>query len=202
MEDNKTITYYNEHAEEFIENTWKADMSEVYGRFLKYMEPGAHILDAGCGSGRDSYWFMQKGYQVTAADASESMCKAAERLTGQQVVQFRFEDMDYQEAFDGIWACASLLHVKRDKLPEIIGKMMTALREGGVLYASWKYGISERWSDNRYFCDLTQEELSQILSQQGGYVLEECWITEDVRVEHKSEKWLNAIIRKSNRRIE
>ena len=51
MEDSKTITYYNEHAEEFIENTWKADMSEVYGRFLKYMEPGAHILDAGCGSG-------------------------------------------------------------------------------------------------------------------------------------------------------
>ena len=196
MEDKITVSYYNENAREFIKNTWDADMSEVYSHFLKYIQPGGHILDAGCGSGRDSFWFLQRGYQVTAADASEEMCRAAEKLIRQPVLQRSFKNMNFQGEFDGIWACASLLHVKKEDLPEILKKMMNALKSGGVLYASWKYGTSERTSGGRYFCDLTREELLRLLSEQEKYRVEDCWITEDARADH-NEKWLNAVIRRN-----
>ena len=121
---------------------------------------------------------------------------AAEKRIGQPVLQLCFEEMNFHGEFDGVWACASLLHVKKENLPNIITKLMAALKYGGVLYASWKYGTSERRSGGRYFCDLTEERVSGLLTEQDEYVLQECWITEDVRAEHKFEKWLNAIIRK------
>ena len=106
-----TIAFYDE---QYAESTVHLNMQKFYDRFEKYLPEGASVLDAGCGSGRDSKHFMERGYTVTAFDASETMCECASKLTGQEVRKLTFQEMDYHDCFDGIWACASLLHVQKN----------------------------------------------------------------------------------------
>ena len=144
---NRTIEYYNTHADRYSEVTRNADMSDIYKRFEEHLKPGSRILDLGCGSGRDSKYFLDKGYKVVSLDASEAMCRKTQELTGKAAVHMRIEDMNYENEFDAVWACASLLHVAKSDMHKILEKAMKALRVGGVLYASWKYGKSERTRD-------------------------------------------------------
>ena len=139
-----TRSYYDAHAKEYAELTVKADMSPAYDRFLAYLPAGAGILDAGCGSGRDSLCFIKKGYDVTMLDASAGMCRCAEALTGRRALCMKFDEIEFADRFDGIWACASLLHVSEKELESVLTKFYRALRAGGVLYASWKYGETDR----------------------------------------------------------
>ncbi|HBP24989.1 MAG TPA: SAM-dependent methyltransferase, partial [Oribacterium sp.] len=141
---NKTITYYDDPRNAYADLTVHADMSAIYARFQKYLTPGAAVLDAGCGSGRDSLHFMKMGYAVTAIDASKEMCAYASKLLQQDVRQLTFQELDYKEDFSGIWACASLLHVPERQQAEVLQRLIHALTPGGVLYASWKYGETER----------------------------------------------------------
>lgn len=108
-----TIEFYNKYAEEFYNATVSANMSETCNKFLKHVAPGGKILDAGCGSGRDSLYFIKRGYEVVSFDASEEMVRLSGELTGQQTLLMKFEDIDFKDEFDGIWACASLLHVPK-----------------------------------------------------------------------------------------
>ena len=140
----RTLSYYDENASAFCEGTRNADMSEMRGRFLQYLKPGTLILDVGCGSGRDSKFFMESGYRVVALDGSKEMCRQASAYLGQEVQCRRFEEIDEKEVYDGIWACASLLHVPYELLSKVIAKLITALVDGGGLYASFKYGEEER----------------------------------------------------------
>ncbi|MFR5028579.1 MAG: class I SAM-dependent methyltransferase [Coprococcus sp.] len=110
---NRTIEYYNTHADRYSEVTRNADMSDIYKRFEEHLKPGSRILDLGCGSGRDSKYFLDKGYKVVSLDASEAMCRKTQELTGKAAVHMRIEDMNYENEFDAVWACASLLHVAR-----------------------------------------------------------------------------------------
>ena len=111
----KTIEYYNSKAEEFYESTVNADMSDQYYLFEKYLGDGTHILDCGCGSGRDSKHFLENGFKVTAIDGSEELCKKASELTGLEVKHMYFQDLNFDNDFDGVWACASLLHVEKGR---------------------------------------------------------------------------------------
>ena len=197
-EKNQTIAYYDDPANAYADQTLHADMSESYERFEKYLTPGAAVLDAGCGSGRDSLHFMQAGYAVTAIDASKEMCAFASRLLQQEVRQLRFQELDYDACFDGIWACASLLHVQERQQSEVFHRLMCALVPGGVLYASWKYGETERIeaASGRLFCDMTEPRAEALAQMEGGVSIEACWISEDVRADRRSQKWLNVIFRK------
>ena len=114
-----SIDYYNKYAAKVFEETVDQDMSEIRTEFLNLLEEGDTILDLGCGSGRDSLIFYELGYDVTAMDASEEMCKLAEIHTGLEVLHMTFEEMDFDSVFDGIWACASLLHVPEKELSDI-----------------------------------------------------------------------------------
>lgn len=189
----KTIEYYNNHAEEFCEKTKDADMSYCYGKFRQYVKPQGKILDVGCGSGRDSRRFIEDGYQVSAMDASEEMCKYAGKYIEQQVKCQRVEEITYENEFDGIWACASLLHVGKEEMPIVIGKLYKALKKNGILYASFKVGSGERFTDGRFFNDYMEKEIMEIFSGQKDFNIMECFVTEDVRKERKHEKWLNII---------
>lgn len=192
----QTIEYYNQYAEQFAERTAGADMSFCRNAFLKYLPEHALILDAGCGSGRDSRIFMEKGYQVCAIDASEEMCRAAERRIGRPVQCMRFEEMEWRERFDGIWACASLLHVTRLELPAVLGNFHRALKSGGVLYASFKYGAGEEERLGRFFNDYRLGELEEAFLRDGLFSLAESFETEDVRPDYKEKPWVNIIVRK------
>ncbi len=193
----RTQDYYNQNADVFFDDTVEVDMKPLYARFLKLLADHVAILDAGCGSGRDALAFAKLGYSVTAFDASPALVALAERHTGQPVHCLRFQDMTWQQQFDGIWACASLLHVPGEELPDVMGRLRAALKPGGILYASFKYGSGEREHQGRRFTDLDEPGLAGLLAQVPGLVPVETWTTGDLRPGRESERWLNTLLRRT-----
>ena len=191
----KTIDYYNKHAEEFTASTFKVEMESLYAPFLRYLPEQASILDLGCGSGRDSFAFKNKGYQVEAIDYSAELVKKAKELTGIEVRQQSFYELNESEKYDGIWACASLLHCDRDCLPEVMGRIFKALKPNGVCYMSFKYGDTDRKKDERSFTDLNEQQAHDLLKQIDQALLLQQWITIDKRPD-RDEKWLNLLWKK------
>lgn len=191
-----TINYYNQHAEQFAESTFNVDMESLYQPFLAHLSVGARILDVGCGSGRDSLAFKNKGYEVEAIDYSVAMVQKAKELTGIEVKHQSFYDLEQVECFEGIWACASLLHCERRRLVDVIQKMLRALKVNGVIYLSFKYGDSDREKEGRYFTDLNEQQLAELLEQLEQVELLKQWITVDQRPD-RSEGWLNVLLKKT-----
>ncbi len=192
---NSTVEYYNQNAESFIRTTLPIDMSSSRDRFLRRVLPGGRVLDAGCGSGRDSRAFMQQGYSVVAFDASSEMCRMATEYIRQKVLQMRFDEMDFDEEFDGVWACASILHVPVDELPDVLAKIRKALKKKGILYVSFKYGEGPAQRGDRTFSDFREGSAKKLLSAAGFEVIE-CGVTSDIRPGRGDEKWVNVIARK------
>lgn len=188
----KNIEYYNENAESFFSNTVDADMSLWRDKFESHITDGGRILDAGCGSGRDSRAFRQHGFSIVAFDASREMCRMASELLGQEVWQMRFDEVFFDEEFDGIWACASLLHVPEDELAGVLNKLHKALKPNGRIYVSFKYGNGMVSRGERVFTNHTEETL-EVLLRDAGYRIIESGITTDVRPGREEEKWINAI---------
>lgn len=191
----ETINYYNENAKEFCAGTINADMSVYRSKFIAFLEQGARILDAGCGSGRDSKVFLNMGYDVVSMDASIEVCKEAESYLERPVLCKAFEEVDFKNEFDGIWACASLLHVSRKEIDFVLDKLSAALKDKGVMYVSFKYGEDERNKSGRFFSDYTEETLTNVLRKH-NFKIEEIFTSFDVRKDRESEKWVNAIVRK------
>lgn len=125
------------------------DVADLYQAFTSFLEPGASVLDAGCGSGRDVKYFREQGFQMRAFDASEEMARLATRYSGVEVQCHRFLDMNYEREFDGLWSCASLLHVAPHDWPDVLQKCVQALKPGGVWYLSFKYGEGTRVKEGR-----------------------------------------------------
>ena len=187
-----SVEYYNKNAEEFYNGSINADMSSSRERFLKYIPDGGRILDAGCGSGRDSKAFIQLGYSVVAFDASREMCKMASELIGQEVWQMRFDEMSFDDEFDGIWACASLLHVSQNEMQSVLAKIKKALVQNGVLYASFKYGDGEIERNDRVFTNYTEDSVKSLL-EDAGFEIKECELSHDSRPCRENEMWVNVI---------
>lgn len=193
-----TLEYYNNSADSFVAGTLLADVSELQDKFLKLLPAGARILDFGCGSGRDTKFFLENGYSVEATDGSEELCRMASEYTGVQVKCMLFQELGEKEKYDGIWACASILHVPMNELTGVLERMAAALKTGGVIYTSFKYGDFEGERNGRYFTDFTEESFTILLKQVPMLVIEEYWITSDVRPNRGDEKWLNLILRKAD----
>lgn len=194
----KTLLYYDQNVSTFIRETRDVDFSDIQNLFLSKLERGALILDFGCGSGRDMKYFSDRGYTVEAVDGSAEMCHAASQYTGIEVKQMLFQELDAHEKYDGIWACASILHLTRNELKTVLKKIFLALKKEGVAYLSFKYGTFEGERNGRYFIDMTEKTFAEILNEVGGFDIEEEWITGDVRPERGDERWLNLILRKRN----
>ena len=170
QENYNTLEYYNKNAKKYCEQTIVGDLQENYDKFLKYLSPGAYILDFGCGSGRDSKYFMENGYKVKAIDGSIEMCKFASKYINQEVICMNFEDLNDVNVYDGIWACSSILHVEKEKLLNVITKMIDALRVGGVIYTCFKLGIGCEIKEGKYYNYLTKDEMLQLLNDSGKEV--------------------------------
>ena len=192
-----TINYYNQNAENFIANTQNADMHPTQERFLRLLDANTSILDFGCGSGRDTKYFLEKGYQVTATDGSAELCRLASEFTGIKVKEMLFDELDAMNQYDGIWACSSILHLPKDELKIVLNKMSRALRANGIIYTSFKYGNFEGERNGRFFTDFTLEIFKDFIKDVKSVVIEEYWITGDVRPGREDEKWLNLILRKT-----
>lgn len=192
---NKTLNYYNQNADSFIEGTVSVNFKEVQDKFLQMLS-GKKILDFGCGSGRDTMYFLKSGFDVTATDGSEELCKYASEYTGIQVKQMLFQDLDEVDYYDGIWACSSILHLSKNELRIVMNKMSRALKSDGIIYTSFKYGNFEGERNGRFFTDFTIDEFTDFVKDVKEMVIEEYWITGDVRPGRGDERWLNLILRK------
>ena len=196
MDINKTLTYYNTNAHRFTLDTLDVEFSTIQDSFLAQLPAGALILDFGCGSGRDSRYFLQKGYRVEACDGSDEMVKVATRNAGIPVKKMLFSELEEKDRYDGIFACASILHVPSKDLPDILTRMKRAVKPGGILYISFKYGTFEGVRNGRYFTDQTEESLQVILDKVGGLDIIRTGITGDARPGREDEKWLNGLLRR------
>jgi SAM-dependent methyltransferase len=192
-----TLAYYDRNAREFVEETVGLPMGPLYGPFLALVPAGGHILDAGCGSGRDAREFKRRGYRVTAIEGSRELARLAAEVIGQPVEVLRFQDLDYGERFDGIWACASLLHVLRAQMDQVFEKFIRSLRPGGVWYLSFKLGEAEEVRGGRLFNDYTEQSLGGLVSRHPALRAVRVWRTEDIRPGRSGEYWLNALLQKA-----
>ena len=188
-----TVRYYDRNSRAFVDRSRALDMTSLYRPFLALIPPGGHILDAGCGSGRDSKAFGDQGYRVTAMDASKAMVAEAADFIGRPVRLLRLQEMAFQDEFDGVWACASLLHVPRNEIDAVLERITQALKPEGVLYASFKEGEQDRVADGRFFSDYTQSSLTELLARQPQLQTRQVWTTRA----DDGVNWVNALARKA-----
>ncbi len=188
-----TVEFYNNKADLYFSTTYNICMNDFYDEFEKYIMPKSSILDLGCGSGRDSKYFIQKGYAVDALDASSEMCKIAEKYIGKTVYNMKIEDIDYYEKYDGIWACASLLHIQKAEMKLVLSKILRALKSDGILYASWKYGEKEIVSEGKYYCFMNEKTLGVLFDTKNVQIIK-LWVTRDKQ--NRSDNWINIIAKK------
>ena len=200
----RTLSFYNSNASSFIERTVAADVGTLRERFIKYIPQNGYVLDFGCGSGRDTKCFLEAGFKVDAVDGSEELCTAASEYSSVKVQCMDFFELDAKEQYDGIWACASVLHVEKSRIPKLLEVLYRALKKGGVLYLSFKYGDHDGFRDGRHFTDLNETGFSELLDSlycesvtRDEFELVDEWKSEDVRG-GKNVEWLNVILRKSN----
>ena len=191
----KTLNYYNQNAQSFSDSTLNVDMSALYAEFLPLIPKHGHILDAGCGSARDAMYFKQQGFTVSAFDASPAIAKLASNYLQQPVEIKTFQELECVNKYDGIWCCASLLHVPKAELPQVFLKLQNTLKPDGVLYVSFKYGTQERVHNGREFTDLNEQLLSSLLNQHTQLSIVKHWQSVDQRPGRESEVWLNALIK-------
>ena len=195
MED-KTLYYYNVNTKSFCIDTVSVDFSQVQCEFLNLLRTVSYILDFGCGSGRDTKYFLEHGYRVDAVDGSVELCRIASEFTGIEVRQMLFQELQEKEKYDGIWACASILHVPKIELTDVLQKMCNAVKVDGVIYTSFKYGNFEGERNGRFFSDFTEKSFYEFVKNIQKLSIEKMWITGDVRDGRGDERWLNIILRR------
>ncbi|EHZ2742711.1 class I SAM-dependent methyltransferase [Vibrio vulnificus] len=189
-----TDQYYTENAQSFFESTVSVDVQKLYDQFLPYLDPNGAILDAGCGSGRDAKHFKALGFKVTAFDANQALVELASRHLEQHVIHAKFDTFRAEpNSFDGIWACASLLHVPDKELGATFLTLSQLLRPQGLFYCSFKYGQAAQVRNGRFFTDMDEHKLHATLTT-SPLTIKQTWVTSDVRPGRGSEQWLNAIL--------
>ncbi len=189
-----SFKFYETNSQRFFEQTVNIDMGEFYQQFLELIPEHGHILDLGCGSGRDTKYFLESGYQVTAIDGSEEMVKLSSKLTGKTTLHLSFHKLEFVNEFDGIWACASLLHVSRQEIKHILNRVLNSLKINGILYLSFKYGTTEIIENGRLFSNYNEELLTQLLTNFSVEIVK-IWIAKD---KNRPIKWINGLVRKTN----
>jgi superfamily II DNA or RNA helicase/SAM-dependent methyltransferase len=190
---NRNAAYYRQNALSFFEATVAVDMSTLYEAFLSKLPAKAHILDAGCGSGRDAKAFAGRGHVVTAFDAAVDLAELASEHCGFEVAARSFTDVTEVDFYDGIWCCASLLHVPAAAMVSTLQGLWRALRASGCLYASFKLGSGERADGGRNFTDADDATLRRWLDALPHVASIQTWITADQRPD-RSDRWLNALV--------
>ncbi|PKO08031.1 MAG: SAM-dependent methyltransferase [Chloroflexi bacterium HGW-Chloroflexi-2] len=193
----ETIEYYNKNSESYISSTLDLNLESLYKPFLEHLKPGAKILDAGCGPGRDVKYFHGLGFEVVGIDASEEMVKKAREVTGLEILQLDFSQVQFENEFDAVWACASLLHIPKSQIQNILKLFSNALRKNGVFYMSFKYGENEEFRNGRIFSNYNEHSFKIFLSNIPKLKIFKMWKTYDVRPNREDELWLNILIVKN-----
>lgn len=187
--------YYESNAERYAAETLSADMSEQYQRFLPLLKDGVKLLDVGSGSGRDACYFQKQGYQVTALEPSKNLCREIRKVFSGEIMCSDIQNYQPAERYDGIWACASLIHLQEEEVLQFFEKIDQYLADNGIIYISGKNGISTgKVEDGRFFLEFTEQLVEKILTVNKQLKLEQLWYTEDVSG-RRGFRWLNVVLR-------
>lgn len=190
-----SLDYYNKYAAAYYESTADLDMSDALERFIRYLPENAEVMDLGCGSGRDSLYLEEAGFYVTPVDGSVELCKLAEINLGKEVLNMRFEELDFDRVFDGIWACASLIHVEESRMEDVMNRVVRALKPDGILYMSFRFGDFCGFDNGRYYYDHTIASLAKVLQKSEDVETLEIWKSQDVRT-GSDRRWVNVIVKR------
>lgn len=192
----QTEDYYNNNAEEFIERTFNINVSDTLAQFIQNLTPGAKVLDVGCGSGRDTLTLKSLGYEVTAFDASEELVKLGSQKISHQILHMKIEDMNWKEEFDGAWAMASLLHLKKDEMPFNLQKIMDSLKPDGIFFMCLKAGQGEGYDDSgRFFSYYSIEEVTKLFRDIGYRDIQFFSAEDNLKREIV---WISALVKKTH----
>lgn len=135
----KNISFYDLTAQNYFDLSYTFDMNKIQDRFLQLGIPkGGELLDAGCGSGRDSWDFINKGYNVLSIDGSQKLVDLVNQNPTLNCIKKDFLEIDYKNKFDGVWCCAALLHVPPFQFKKAFTNLTNSLKENGLLYFSIK----------------------------------------------------------------
>lgn len=192
-----TLQYYQHHAADFVDQTQGVDMKALYDKFLARLPGSGSILDIGCGSGRDAQYFHQLAFDVIAFDGSEAIVELAAQRSAFPVIHATFNDFTTDQRFDGMWACASLLHVPLAEQCATITHLVSFLKPNGVFYASYKLGQKETHKGGRYFCNVDADSFAQLIASIADLEIMEHWITGDQRPGRGNEQWFNVLLQKT-----
>lgn len=140
MTTDELLSAYDRQAVTYAARTFSLNLSAERQAFQRLLPAGASVLDAGCGSGRDCAAFLAEGFCVSAFDGSAALAAQAHAATGLNVPVLRFEALPWTHEFDGVWACASLVHQDPTEAKQSLAALARVLRPTGVLYASFKQG--------------------------------------------------------------
>jgi ubiquinone/menaquinone biosynthesis C-methylase UbiE len=175
-------------------------LAPVRARFSALLDPGARVLDTGCGPGWDTVRLRDLGLRACGLDRSRGMLSEA-RERGVPLLLGDMRALPVPDgALDGLWVCASFLHIPKQDAPAVLREFRRALRPGGVVYIGVKEGTGERWVEQaseqqslgqqRFFAFYQADELDQLLNSSGFRVLEG-WVAEDRR--GRPERWINRL---------
>ena len=193
---NKTIGYYNKNAKNYFETTINGNMKLSYKKFLEYIPKKGYILDLGCGSGRDSKYFIENGYKIKAIDGSLELCLLAEKYMNHKVIHMNFSELNDLNEYDGIWSCATILHLTKQEFIKVLKKLIRALKEEGIIYISFKNGIGEELKDGRYFMYYTENQFEEIINLFDKIEILDKYITYSITNPNEERKWNNYILKK------
>lgn len=197
MTHRETLDFYDKNVDFYMERTKKATGALIVNKFHSYVSSG-HILDLGCGYGKLAQAFIGLGLQVTPVDGSISMVEKAKELYNLDVLHQTFDEVDFPaNSFDGIWACATLLHHPREKMPEMLDKLHRMAKSNAYFYMCFKYGEGETQREGGpLFYNYREKEVEYLLSQVDGWKVVEMWSSDDPRPEFPSPAWMNVILKK------
>ncbi|QUE32430.1 class I SAM-dependent methyltransferase [Francisella philomiragia] len=192
---NTTKKYYNEKAVVYVRNTTNIDFSDLYKRLDQYVVSSESILDIGCGSGRDAFYFANKGIKVTAIDFSKNIINEAKRINNHSNIEYIVADVknyNTDEKYDLIWANASLLHLEKDKLGEVLKNIKKMLSTKGCFYSCFKQGNNSEVDDlGRYFAYYDEQTLKNIFENL-DFNIRDFFITYDKT--GRNVTWLNILV--------
>jgi SAM-dependent methyltransferase len=225
----ENLQFYEQNAKDYSKRFDTFDLSGIRQRFIEKLESTRgertaairngviQILDAGCGTGRDSYEFVREGYAVTAIDASPAMlrmCKKklsgvlnepqnAEIKKASSFLEKTFDEIVFRNKFDGVWAAASLLHVPPQQMDGVLRKLIQALKPDGILFMSFKHGCGEQEYDARYYTYYSRGQIRAFLERiQGAHELE-VWLSnaegKNLSPEEQSQAWNDESSRRYDR---
>ena len=151
MADDRTLRFYAQAAPAYAARTGTQPAPQLTD-FVAALPVGARVLELGSGGGRDAAFMLARGLDVHPTDASPELAAEAERRIGRPVTIMTFDQLEAADAYDGVWACAALLHAPADELTADLARIHRALRPGGLFVASFKAGGGEgRDQFGRYY---------------------------------------------------